>query len=171
MRIAIVILILVGFYPAYAQLSLAHKFEFRGNVTGLDSGYIYLTYNIRDQKISDSSRITHGQFNFTGRIYGPTKALLYTKKQYGRHANSTIIFLEPSELTGSFIAGDFDNGLIRGSETQKQLSELNVGKLQVRRKYSKLIDSIYSAKNDTLRTLLRSRLTPYFSAIRALDLK
>jgi len=93
---------------------------------------LYLSYQADGQRQVDTSRVTDGQFLFTGHVNNPTQAYLL---KGGRQALATI-YLENADMT---FQKDGDEYKVTGSKTQQEYEQLQEATADISDKRSKLI--------------------------------
>lgn len=104
----------------------ANQFDLRGTIDGADGQTIYLTYQIADSMVTDSTVIIAGKFAFTGTVDGAVNSSLYTGIPRWNSNTIATIYLEPTEITvDSLTADDFSNAAISGSKTQAEVDGYN----------------------------------------------
>ena len=122
-------LIIFSVIRVYAQQALAPApFEFRGMISGRDTGIVVLQYNDVSAKwIQDTAHVVNGKFIFKGELMGPTRAYLVgnVRSISVDDPNRKLIFLESGKMTADVSEGDFQHARIDGSRTQQELEELN----------------------------------------------
>lgn len=147
---------LVTGLSAHAQLP-ARPFELKGNLKGMDRGWLYLHYTTPDGKrVKDSTGINHGKFVFRGKIDQPTMGYLVLKEEKRNEAHGTSFFLEPTAMTITMPADDFRKATITGSKSQSQMDELNRLKEPVRKEMEG-ISKLYAQKGEEYRQAQKNK--------------
>lgn len=110
------------------QATYGQSFTVKGTIAGKDTGYVTLSY-FRDEsnkRKTDTVPIKNGRFEFSGAVTGADFAQLYTdatslseRRKYG-----TPLFIEPGIITITFINGDADKAVIKGSKSQDEYETL-----------------------------------------------
>jgi peroxiredoxin len=136
------------------------KFTLQGEINGLDTGIIVLTYVPNKTFINDTAKIKDGKFVFTGKISEPSHAEL----NGGNDLNRVFIFLEPRNMKISLSKDKFEECKMTGSKTQNDFDLLN--KMEkpfyerismLRDQYMKINDSIKNSKNDSAKIVLEEK--------------
>jgi thiol-disulfide isomerase/thioredoxin len=125
-------------FLAATQLVIAQqKFELKGKVSGITSGFIFLNYtNGEGKNIKDSSGVMTGNFSFSGTIAGPTMVtMFYGKPRSVDDLNYVNFFLEQGLITVQISKDKFKEAEITGSKTQLLYRELEKEKRPI---YEKL---------------------------------
>ena len=131
-------ILIIAIKPSLVCAQLRENtFELKGNISGHDTGMIYLGYYIDKQQkhISDSSLINKGIFYFKGNISEPTVAFISLYNTNELSINTTEIFLEPSILNLSLKYNKFSEAHMTGSLSQKQYEGLKALDIPMIEKY------------------------------------
>lgn len=162
----------VFFYQVSDAQTLKNNFKLKGTINGSDSDLIYLAYtNQKDERITDSTKVSNGQFLFEGNVSGPVMAYLYLKKG-GRNENSVSFFIEPVSMSVDLKLNDFKNAIISGSKTQNEYSELTSEKQKVTNRWTIVMDTLTAVNkrsNFEYQELKNWVLTPYNAEMDELD--
>lgn len=99
---------------------LKGRYKINGEVTGLNSGWVYLKHTDETgQNIVDSAAIQNQKFTFTGKQNMPEQVTLSLKKRRA----SVKFFLDNAEIKITASADSFFNAKITGSPAQDQYTE------------------------------------------------
>lgn len=156
---------------AVAQ-SQPSRFLLSGKITGMNSGYVHLSYQKSDGSYrQDSCAVSNGGFHFSGNITEPTIASLYTNTTEGsaEDKESGSFFIEPTTMYISVPDRDFRNARMTGSVTQSenQLLRQQLNKLENR--WNVVMDTLNAANkrsNFEYQALKDWVLVPYFAEYR-----
>lgn len=133
-------------------------FTIKGNVKGLSTPFVYLSYGTDNSYKTDSSAVKGGAFSFAGELTQPVMARIYTDKQsamYGEGDMATF-FIEPGDMTISGDKAHFDQLQLKGSASQKEQQELDAARKPVMAKL-KPISNTYNKLNKEYMALHKAR--------------
>lgn len=104
-------------------------FVLLGQIEGVQSGMIYLTYrDLNAVNFVDSTLIENGTFSYKGNIKEPAKLYLYSnvKQRKGTQGvYETEFFIEPTVMQVQLINGKFNEVKLTGSKTQDEWVSYN----------------------------------------------
>lgn len=122
-------------------------YTINGIVNGLDEGtWIYLTAASPDVKL-DSCQVQEGKFHMQGKIKEKsTRVYLHTAK----YANYVSFWMENQSIDVVVQAGSFNQGVIRGSETQDEDNLLTKSRMPLTHKIDSLT-SLYDLTKDSVK--------------------
>lgn len=103
-------------------------FRLKGFITGIESGKLYLRYYSHGKKNIDSAIIKDGRFLFQGILDEPSLAELSDdrtrmNKEYANYCSD--FYLDPTAMTLSLTAGNFNRFQLEGSGTHKDYLTFN----------------------------------------------
>jgi len=104
----------------------AQQFTLTGKITGQPDAYIFLKYiDDKGETVKDSCSLKTGEFNFKGRVSGPTIA--YFSAFLGRYRirddsdpNSSSIFIEPGNIVATGSYGHLKEVIVTGSKANDE---------------------------------------------------
>ena len=106
-----------------------NKFVINGNIANADGKTIYLTYQVGDSTVMDSTSIAEGKFAFNGELDVPYRSAelmignIYNN--YDPNADYVNFALEPGTIAVDAQGGLLKEATITGGKTQKEMNELN----------------------------------------------
>ncbi|MDP4273266.1 MAG: TlpA disulfide reductase family protein [Bacteroidota bacterium] len=128
----------------------ANNFFLTGKIIGQDTGKIILSYGFGIKYHEDTAKIRNGEFTFQGTVEEPTRGSIID----GSTSNSVTIYLEPGKLIATIHQNKSMSINLSGSNSQKELDNLN-----------KILESTNN-KDSVLRNFVtknpNSYLTPYY---------
>ena len=106
-----------------------NKFVINGNIANADGKTIYLTYQVGDSTVMDSTSIAEGKFAFNGELDVPYRSAVLMigniYNNYDPNADYVNFALEPGSITVDAQGGLLKEATITGGKTQKEMNELN----------------------------------------------
>ncbi|SMD02034.1 TlpA disulfide reductase family protein [Pedobacter africanus] len=148
------------------------SFTLSGKITNQDYDFVYLKYTgPAGQRVSDSAKISNGNFQFKGRISEPTVVFLNgkMKSQSMDDPNFTSIFLEPAFMTINLKAGDFKNAELKGSVSQDQQKALDKLKAPIRKEMEPVLEAYRKEKNHEKAAEIREQFEPFNARMDKVD--
>ncbi|MEO9022863.1 MAG: TlpA disulfide reductase family protein [Ginsengibacter sp.] len=160
------------FYAGTAQKN-ATQFVLRGDLTGINSGMMYLVYSgMGNARIMDSAVINKGKFFFTGNISEPTMGYLYLKEKERTEQNSVNFFMEDANMTVSLLLDNFGSAKFTGSKIQNEYAVLQSKKQKIQELWKVVMDTLTDVNkrsNVEYQKLRDWVLQPYFAEMKELD--
>lgn len=130
--------------------NIVQGFILDGKIQGVNTGTIYLSrYDFSQGKVfKDSAKIEKGKFRFEGKVVEPTEFQISIVKDASndRTSNAASIFVEPAKMSISLQKNHFDQAVISGSVSQREMDELNKQKASIM-KVLKPLGEEYDRKN------------------------
>lgn len=125
-------------------------FSLDGKIEGVNAGTIYLSrYDFAQGKVyKDSAQIEYDLFYFNGKVSEPAEFQISLRKDASndRTSNTASIFIEPVKMSIALQKDHFDQALIAGSVSQRELDDLNKEKTSIM-KILKPLGEGYDRKN------------------------
>lgn len=125
-------------------------FSLDGKIEGVNAGTIYLSrYDFAQGKVyKDSAQIEYDLFYFNGKVSEPAEFQISLRKDASndRTSNTASIFIEPVKMSIALQKDHFDQALIAGSVSQRELDDLNKEKASIM-KILKPLGEGYDRKN------------------------
>jgi len=145
------ILFFAGFVMAVVAASAQRPaaFELKGDVTKVKEAvdWIYLSYEVNGQVITDSSRVTRGEYSFSGNLAEPTQARLRAKYRvpmiFSRKRDGVILFIQPGKM-GATSVDSFANITITGSTADEEYRKMEM----VGKPFNDKLDALYKQSAD-----------------------
>lgn len=126
------------------------SFALNGKIEGVNAGTIYLSrYDFAQGRVyKDSAQIENGLFHFNGKVSEPAEFQISLRKDASndRTSNTASIFIEPVKMSIALQKDHFDQALIAGSVSQRELDDLNKEKASIM-KILKPLGEDYDRKN------------------------
>jgi peroxiredoxin len=116
----LVILILISSCTSQADKN-SKKFVLQGETIGQDSGIMVLSYFSDTTYVSDTAEIKNGKFEFSGKIFEPTRADL----NGGNDLNRVMVYIEQGKMHINLSKDKYAECKMTGSKTQEELVLLN----------------------------------------------
>jgi len=169
----LIILFLISSNFCYCQNNPTNNdFELNGIVTGKDSGKIVLLYNDENNnRVSDTTIIQNGKFEFSGTVNIVCDAYLWTDLKNQSYSDKSVIrfLIEAGNLSVSYTEGLATKAVIKGSNTQTEWKNWESEKskfIPSQTQYNKNADSIYllSKTDSTQIRNLRNLVSKFDSA-------
>jgi thiol-disulfide isomerase/thioredoxin len=102
------------------------EFTLHGTIDAPDGTLIYLSAQIDDSSMVDSTVIQGGKFTFSGYLDQPMAAMLYMGDCMDMHNTRRCpLFLDPTEMTVQVSVDDFGHARLTGSKTQQDSERLD----------------------------------------------
>jgi thiol-disulfide isomerase/thioredoxin len=158
---------------AGAQQKLNNQFVLKGQVTGIEGGWLNLYYTgIDGKRIHDSTELKNGSFSFKGKISEPTMAYLGLKEEKRSQDNSVSFFIEPSEMNVVLPLNKFGDATFKGSKTQNEYAALQTKKQKIQERWKVVMDTLSAVNkrsNVQFQELKNWVLQPYQAEMKDLD--
>lgn len=169
MKYSLLIALLVATQLVIAQ----QKFELKGKVEGITSGFIFLNYTNGAGSITrDSAAVMTGNFSFSGTITGPTMvSMFYGKPRSVDDLNYLNFFLEPGLITVQVSRDKFKDAVITGSKTQLLYRELEIEKKPIYEKLKEITSEFLKEKDKEKAASILDKKVPYTRQLDSLDYK
>jgi len=154
------------------QLAIAQqKFELKGKVEGINSGFIFFNYTNGEGKYTrDSAAIMTGSFSFSGTIAGPTMvSMSYGKLRSVDDLNYLNFFLEPGLITVQLSKDKFKEAVITGSKTQLLYRELEKEKGPIYEKLKEITSEFLKEKDKEKAAAVLDKRVPYTRQLDSID--
>lgn len=114
----------ISSFFGYSQQKKGDSFTLKGTIKHPQTGYLYLRYtNSEGVPIFDSAAIVNGQFEFSGKIVEPTKAIFKANRKIipdDQNPNIIQIYLEPTVMKIKVTYNGFSKAILHGSRTQNE---------------------------------------------------
>ena len=158
---------------ATAQQKPNNQFVLKGQVTGLEDGWLNLYYSdINGKRVHDSTELKSGSFSFKGKIAEPTMAYLGLKEEKRSQDNSVSFFIEPSEMNVVLPLNNFRDATFTGSKTQNDYAALQRKKQKIQDRWKIVMDTLSAVNkrsNVQFQELKNWVLQPYQAEMQELD--
>ena len=150
-----------------------NQFVLKGNLQGMNSGMMYLSYTgMSNQRVTDSAAINNGNFSFTGNISEPTMGYLYLKEEQRTQLNSVGFFMEPAAMNVSVVFNNFSSAKFTGSKVQNEYAVLQTKKQKISERWKVVMDTLSAVNkrsNVQFQELKDWVLQPYSAEMHDLD--
>jgi thiol-disulfide isomerase/thioredoxin len=156
-----------------AQQKPDNQFVLKGQVTGLEDGWLNLYYSDSNGKrVHDSAALKSGRFSFKGKIAEPTMAYLGLKEEKRSQDNSVSFFMEPCVMTVVLPLNKFRDAAFTGSKTQNEYAAIQTKKQKIQDRWKIVMDTLSAVNkrsNVQFQELKNWVLQPYEAEMRELD--
>jgi thiol-disulfide isomerase/thioredoxin len=145
-----IILVIFIFYSllAYAQTE-SGAFTVAGHIDKLSTGTIFFNYQASDNHfLSDSCKITDGQFSFAGQIAHPARCYLQLTSLRQLDRNVQVFYLEQNTINVELSTDPLTIISVNGSKTNDELMEWRNADKEIASKFSSVLNSS-PPKSDT----------------------
>lgn len=143
----------------------SNKFVINGTIANADGKTIYLSYQMGDSSVVDSTTIAEGKFAFNGTLDRPFyQALLLIGNihdNYNPNADYVNIALEPGTITVDAQGGSLKEATISGGKTQTEMNELNAQLKPITDKFKESQEAYKQELTEQQRDSLQAVMKPY----------
>ncbi|WP_143305986.1 TlpA disulfide reductase family protein [Chitinophaga vietnamensis] len=142
-----------------SSLMAQQPFTINGNIKGLNSKFIYMSYPTGSMNYrTDSAAVNNGKFIFKGTLSQPTQARLYVDKQKAMYGEGEMltVFIEPAVMTLKGENAHFDQLQLTGSASQLEQNELDKARQPVEVKL-KPLSAAYSKAGKAYRDAIKAK--------------
>ncbi|MCJ0741188.1 AhpC/TSA family protein [Pedobacter montanisoli] len=158
--------------PGFAQKPLGSDFTINGKINGMETGYIYLSYQVGEAMQMDSAAITKGSFVFKGKLSEPVMVSIAAARNIRsiEDPNITSVFIEPAVMDMSVSYGTFKQLTLKGSNSNDELEELNRQKAPILKEMEPAQAAYRSEKDYSKKPALYEKLGPFKARMNKVDL-
>jgi peroxiredoxin len=125
-------------------------FELKGDVSRVKDAldWVYLTYEANGQYITDSTRVSQGEYSFSGNLAEATQGRLRVRYKtpplaYSRKKDAAVVFLQPGKIAAKSV-DSFANIIVTGSAADAEYRKLEM----MAKPYNDRLDELYKQYAD-----------------------
>ena len=137
-------------------------FKISGNISKLDKGMLYISYQGINKYIVDSSKIINGNFEFSGKIAQPEIAYLKLVNTQMLDNNTPYVYLEPKLMQVQLSNNPFAVVTVKGSKTHDELMEWKTANNSLKQKFSGALSRLDTETDTAKHKLLQDSMVLYY---------